>query len=98
MLPLVFQVTFSKIFSYQNVSSNIRVIKSRRMRREGHVACMGEMGNAFNILIGKPEGKRPLGRTKRRWEYNNRLDLREVGWECVDWLHLAQDRDQLLAL
>jgi hypothetical protein len=52
----------------------------------------------YKILVGKPEGKRPLGRPRRRWEDNIRMDLREIGWEVVDWMHLAQDRDQWLAL
>jgi hypothetical protein len=55
---------------------------------------MGEMGSAQNILVGKPEGKRPLGRPRRRWEYNIGMDLRETGWEVVHWTHLTQDRDQ----
>jgi hypothetical protein len=54
---------------------------------------MGEMRNAYKILVGKPEGKRPLGRLRRRWEDNIGIDLREVGWEGVDWICLAQDRD-----
>jgi hypothetical protein len=49
-------------------------------------------------LVGKPEGKRPLGRSRRRWEDNIRMDLREIGWEGVDWKHLAQDRDQWRAV
>jgi len=52
------------------------------------------MRNAFKILVGKPEGKRPLGRPRRRWEDNIGMDLRETGWEVVEWMHLAQDRDQ----
>jgi len=59
------------------------------MRCAGHVARMGEMGNVSNILVGKPEGKRKLGRPGRRWEDYIRMDLREIGWEGVDWLHLA---------
>jgi hypothetical protein len=70
-----------------------RVIKSRTMGWARHVADMGEMRNAYNILVGKPEGKRPLGRPRHRWEYNNRMYLREIGWEGVDWMHLAQNRD-----
>jgi len=57
-------------------------------------ACMGEMKNAFTILVGKPEGKRLLVRPRHRWEDNIRMDLRELGWEGVDWIHLAQDRHQ----
>jgi hypothetical protein len=58
----------------------IRVIKSWRMRWAGHVECMGEMRNGYNILVGKSEGKRPLGRSRRRWEDNIRRDLWEMGW------------------
>jgi hypothetical protein len=75
-------------------SSRIRVIKSRRMKRAGHVARMGEERNAYRILVGKPEGKRPLGRPRRRLEDNIRMDLREIGWGGMDWIDLAQNRDQ----
>jgi hypothetical protein len=78
--------------------SIIRIIKSRRMRWAGHVARMGEKRNAYRILVGKPEGKRPLGRPRRRWEDNIRMDLREIGWGGMDWIDLAQDRDQWRAL
>jgi hypothetical protein len=61
-----------------------------------NVARMGEIRNAYKILIGKPEGKRSIGRPRRRW-VDIRMDLREIGWESVDWLHLARDRDQLRA-
>jgi hypothetical protein len=56
------------------------------------------MRNACKILIGKPEGKRPLGRSRRRWENDIRMDLREIGLEVVNWMHLAQDRDQWRAV
>jgi hypothetical protein len=72
----------------------IRVIKSWRMRWAERVACMGEMRNTYKILFGKPEGKRSLRTLRRRWDDNIRKDLREIGWEGVDWIHLAQDRDQ----
>jgi hypothetical protein len=62
----------------------IRVIKSSGMRCAGHVARMGEMRNAYNISVGKPEGKRPFGRPRRRWENNIGMDLREIRWESVD--------------
>jgi hypothetical protein len=68
------------------------------MRWEEHVASMGEMANAYNILVGKLEGKRQLVRTRCRGEDNIRKDLREIGWEDVDWIHLAQDRYQWRAL
>jgi hypothetical protein len=70
------------------------VITSRKMIWKGHVARMEEMRNAYRILVGKPEGKRLLGRPWRRWKYNIRKDLREIGWEDVDWMHVAQDRNQ----
>jgi hypothetical protein len=76
----------------------IRVIKSRKMRWVGHTACIGEMRNAYKILVGKPEWKRPLKRPGYRWEDNIKMDLRETGWEGVDWIHLAQDMDQWLAV
>jgi hypothetical protein len=56
------------------------------------------MRKAYNILVGKPEGKRPFGRHKHRWEDNIRMDLRQIGWEGVDWIHLVQDREQWWAL
>jgi len=80
-------------------SPNImRVIKSRRMRWAGHVARMWEGRGVYRVLVGKPEGRRPLGRPGRTWEDNIRMDLQEVGCGCVDWMELAQDRDRLRAL
>jgi hypothetical protein len=73
-------------------------MNSRRMRWVGHVATMGEMRNAYKILVGKPEGKRPCGRTRRRWEDNIRMDRREIRWSGVDWIHLAPDRDRWRAV
>ncbi|KAJ4445815.1 hypothetical protein ANN_12500 [Periplaneta americana] len=70
----------------------IRNLKSRRLRWAGHVARMGESRNAYRVLVGRPEGKRPLGRPRRRWEDNIKMDLREVGYDDRDWLNLAQDR------
>jgi hypothetical protein len=68
------------------------------MRWEGYVARMGEKKNAYRILVGKPEGKKPLGRPRRRWVDNIIMDLREIGWDGVDWIDMAQDRDQWRAL
>jgi hypothetical protein len=74
------------------------MIKSRRMIWARHVARMGEKRNAYRILVGNPEGKRPLGRPRRRWVDNIKIDLREIGWDGGDWIDLAQDRDQRRAL
>jgi len=71
----------------------VRVIKSRRMRWAGHVARMGEERGVCRVLLGKPEVRRPLGRPRRRWVDNIRIDLQEVGCGCMDWIGLAQDRD-----
>jgi hypothetical protein len=67
------------------------MIKSRRMRGAGHVARMGEKRNAYTILVGSPEGKRPLGRPRRRWVDNIKMDLGEIGWDGMDWIDLAQE-------
>jgi hypothetical protein len=64
--------------------SIVRVIKARRMRWVGHVACMGEVRGAYKILVGRPEGRRPLGRPRHRWEDNIKMDLREIGFGDVD--------------
>jgi hypothetical protein len=69
------------------------MIKSRRMRWAGHVACMGEKINAYRILVGKPERRRPLGKPRCRWVDNIKIDLREMELDGVDWVDLAQDRD-----
>jgi hypothetical protein len=74
------------------------MIKSSRVRLAGHVARMGEKRNAYRILVRKPEGKRPLGRPRRRLVDNIKVDLREMGWDGVDWIDLAQDRDPWRAL
>jgi hypothetical protein len=66
----------------------------RRMRWEEHVARMVEKRNAYTILVGKPEIKRPLGRQRRRWVDNIKIDLREIGWNGMDWIDLAQDKAQ----
>jgi len=78
------------LYSSPNI---VRVIKSRRMRWAGHVTRMGEERGVYRVLVGKPEGKRPLGRPRRRWVDNIRMDLQEVGCGYMDWIGLAQDRD-----
>ena len=72
----------------------VRAIKTRRMRWAGYVACMGEGGGVYRVLVGKPEGKRPLGRPVRRWEDNIKMYLEEVGCGSMDWIELAEDRDR----
>jgi hypothetical protein len=76
----------------------IRVIKSRKMRWAGHVARMGDKRGTHWILVGRPEGRRPLGRLRCRWEDNIEMDLQDVGWGGMDWIELAQDRDRWRAL
>jgi hypothetical protein len=83
------------LYSSPNI---IRMIKSRRMRGAGHVARMGETRNAHRIFVGKPEGKRPLGRPRCRWVDNIKMDLRGIGWDGRDLIVLAEDRDQWRAL
>jgi hypothetical protein len=82
---------FHSLYSSPNI---VRVIKSRRMRWARHVARMGEGRGAYRVLVGRPEGKRPLGRPRRRWEDNIKMDLREIGIDGTNWILLAQDRVQ----
>jgi hypothetical protein len=67
------------------------MIKSRKMKWAGNVVCMRKIGNAYKIFVGKPEGKRPLRRRRRRMEDNVKMELREIELEDADWIHLAQD-------
>ena len=76
----------------------IRVIKWSRMRWRGHVACMGERRGIYRVVMGKFEGKRPIGRSRHRWEDNIKMDLQEVGCRDMDWIDLAQDRDTWQAI
>jgi hypothetical protein len=78
------------VLSY-SLPNIVWVVKSRRIRWVGHVAPMGEESGVHRVLVGKPEGKRPLGRC--RWEDNIKMDLQEIGVGCGDWLESAQDRD-----
>jgi len=79
------------IYSSLNI---VRVIKSRRMRWGGHVARLGEERGVYRVLVGKPEGRRPLGRPRRRWVDNIRMGLQEVGCGYMDRIGLAQDRNR----
>jgi hypothetical protein len=83
------------LYSLPNI---VRVVKSRRMRWAGHVTRKGEERGVHRVLVGKPEGKRPLGRPRRRWEDNIKMDLQEVGGGRGDWMELVQDRDRRRAL
>jgi hypothetical protein len=83
------------LYSSPNI---IRLLKSKRMRWTGHVARMGEERKVYKVLVGKPEGKRPLGRPRRRWENGIRMDLREIGWGSVEWIQLAQSSDRWRAV
>ena len=83
------------LYSLPNI---VRVVKSRRMRWAGHVARMREDRGVQRVLVGKPEGKRPLGKPRHRWEDNIKMDLLEVGGGHGDWMELAQDRDRWRAL
>ena len=76
----------------------VQVIKSKRMRWAGHVARMGDRRGVYRVLVGKPDGKRPLGRPRRKWDDNIKIDLQEVGCGGMDWMELAQDRDRWWAL
>jgi hypothetical protein len=84
-------VEFNDLYSSPNI---VRVIKSRKMRWAEHVARMGEGKGVYRALVSKSEGKRPLGRTRSRWEDNFKMDLQEVGCGGMDWIELAQDRDR----
>jgi len=79
------------LYSSPNI---VRVIKSRRMRWAGHVACMGEGRGVYRVSVGSPKGNRPLGRPRCKWEENIKMDLMEIGINGVNWIWLAQDRVQ----
>jgi hypothetical protein len=103
----LYNVELCNLYSSRNI---IRMIKARGMGWAGHAARMEdeeeekeevveeEEKNAYKILMGKPDRKRALGRPRRRWEDNIKMDLRETGWSSMDWIHLAQDMDQWRAL
>ena len=91
---LYFSVCNEELNDLYSSPNIVRVIKSRRMRWAGHVARMGEERGVYRVLVGKPEGRRPLGRPRRRWVDNIRMELQEVGCGYMDWIGLAQDRDR----
>jgi len=76
----------------------VRVVKSRQMRWAGHVARMGAGRGVHRVMVGKPEGKSPLGRPRCRWGDNIKMDLQKVGGGCGDWMELAQDRERWRAV
>jgi hypothetical protein len=83
------------LYSSPNI---IRIIKSRRMRWAGHVAGMREKRGVYRILVGRPEGKRPVGRHRHRWEDNIKMNLEDVGCGGMDWIEVAEDRNRWRAL
>jgi hypothetical protein len=86
--------SFNELHSLYSSPNIVRVIKSRRMRWTGHVARIGEGRGVYRVLVGRPKGKKPLEIPRRRWEYNIKLDLREIGINGADWIRLARDRIQ----
>jgi hypothetical protein len=87
-----------ELHSLYSAPDIISQVKSKGMRWAGHVTHKGEERKVYKGLVGKPEGKRPLGRPRRRWEDGIRMDLREIGLGGVDWIRLAQDRDRWRAV
>jgi hypothetical protein len=81
-----------ELHSLYSSPNTVRVIKLRKMMWEGHVARTAEGRGIYRVLVGMPEGRRPLGRLRRRWEDNIKLDLREIGIDGANWIRLAQDR------
>jgi hypothetical protein len=87
-----------ELHNLYSLPSTIGIIKSKRMRWAGHVARIGEKRNVYRLLVGKPEGKRPIGWPRRRWIDNIKMDLLEIGLSVVDWIGPAQDRYRWRAL
>jgi hypothetical protein len=86
---------FHNLYSSPSI---IKIMRSRRMRRAGNVARIGKKRSAYRILVGKLRGKRPVGRPRRRLMYNRIMDPTAIGWSGMEWIDLAQDRDQWRAL
>jgi hypothetical protein len=91
-------IKFYTTYTIDFYRAEYSIMESRRMRWAGNVERMGERRNAFRLLVGKPEGKTPLGRLRRRWVDNIRMDLGDVGWGDVDWIGLAQERNRWRAV
>jgi hypothetical protein len=83
-----------ELHSLHSSPNIVRLIKSRRMRWAGHMACVEEGRGVYRVLVGRPKSKRPVGRPMHRWEDNIKMDLREIGIDGVNWIQLAQDRVQ----
>jgi hypothetical protein len=98
MHKILLKLHHEEIHNLYSSPNIIRTIKSRRRRWTGHVARMVEKRNAYRILVGKLEGRRPLGRSWRRWVDYIKMDLWEIGWGGMDWIDLAQNRDQWRSL
>jgi hypothetical protein len=92
--PYLEKIAYDELHSLYSSPNIVRVIKSRRMRWAGHLERMGRREVFYRVLVGRPEGKRPLGRPRRRWEDNIKLDLGEIGIDGANWIKLAQDRVQ----
>jgi hypothetical protein len=86
------ELHYKELCDLYSSPSIITIIKSRKMRWVGHVAQIEEKGNLYRLLVGKPEGKRPLGRPRQRWIDTIKMNLVEIGWGGVDWICLAQDK------
>jgi hypothetical protein len=92
MLTSIIRISNDELHNLYSSPSIVRVIKSRRMRWAGHVARKGEGRDICRVLVGKPAGKRPLGRRRRRWEHNIKMDLKEKGIDGANWIRLTQER------
>jgi hypothetical protein len=92
------KTAYEELHNLYSSPSIIRMMKSMRMRWAGHVARTGETRNAYRLLVGMPGGKRSLGRPRCRWVDNIKMDLREIRWDGIDWIDLAQNMDQWRAL
>jgi hypothetical protein len=88
----------AELYALYSSSNIFPVIKSRRMRWVGHVVRIGTRRGVYRVLVGRPDGKKPLGRSRRRREYNIKMDPQEVGWGGMAWTAVAQDRDRWQAL